>query len=66
MTTRPPDLVILFVSGSRSVEVNAIHEEEVNRDYIDVPQTSIFNNRHDMLMKDLSFKYRVGTGPHSQ
>lgn len=52
MTTRPLDYVILFVSGSWSLEVSAIHKEEVDRDYIDVPRTSIFNNRHDMLMKD--------------
>lgn len=31
---------------------------------MDVPPTSIFNNRPDMLMKDWRFKYRVGTGPH--
>lgn len=43
-----------------------ICEKYVDHDYIDVPPTSIFNNRLDMLIKDSSFKYRVRTGPHGQ
>ncbi len=68
VTTRPPDFVfiIFFISGSRSVEASVICEKDVDHDYIDVPPTSIFNNRLDMLMKDSSFKYRVRTGPHGQ
>ncbi len=45
---------------------SVICEKDVDHDYIDVPPTSIFNNRLDMLMKDSSFKYRVRKGPHGQ
>ncbi len=68
LTTRPPDFIfiIVFISGNRSVDASVICEKDVDHDYIDVPPTSIFNNRLDMLMKDSSFKYRVRKGPHGQ